>query len=223
MTRPVLVTGFKAFGTTPVNPAEQVARALDGALVVGRPVIGITVENSFGRSVEQVESAMEHHDPEIVVMLGEYGGRATITVERVATNYDDAARYDLRDNAGAMPAGIPQRPDGPAARFAGLPVKRIVRAIRDAGVPADVSDTAGTNVCNHLFYGVLDRIEAQAATCRAGFVHLPHLPEVAALEEHLGAPSMSMQTATTGVRAAIAAAVRHTDDDEVRVVSRWQI
>ncbi len=219
----VLVTGFEPFGSTTINPAEQVAQRLDGARIDGARIVGVVVANAFGESVQTVRAAIDRERPEVVVMLGEYGGRAVITAERVALNYEDSARYGLADNAGVVRNGTCVDPDAPPAYFTTLPLRAIVTAMRDAGVPADISDTPGTFVCNHLLFGVLHHLATTRQQARAGWLHLPHLPAVAALEVNLGAPSMSLEVSVKGVSTAIAATLAHPVDIDGPVRSRWQI
>ena len=223
MTRRVLVTGFEAFGNTPVNPAELVARRLDGAVIGEASVVGRVLPNSFFVCIDVVRAAIAKLQPEAVVMLGEYGGRAMVTVERLGQNLNDSTRYGLRDNEGRALQGEPTVPDGPAAYYSTLPIRAMVRAMRDAGIPADISDAAGTFCCNHLLYGVLHHCAVEALALRAGWIHLPHLPEVAAREENLGAPSMSLETAAAGVEAGIAAILAHPADIDEPSASRLQI
>lgn len=219
----ILVTGFEAFGHTPVNPAEQVARRLDGWRIDDATVVSRIVPNSFFTCIEVVRATIEEVRPEVVVMMGEYGGRAMVTVERIAQNLNDSARYALQDNAGRTIQGELTAPDGPVAYYATLPIRAMVRAMRNAGIPADISDVGGTFCCNHLMYGILHHIAVSKLPIRAGWIHLPYLPEVAALEANLGAPSMSADTAASGVRAAIAAICAHPMDSSDAIVSRLQI
>ncbi|MEQ8344499.1 MAG: pyroglutamyl-peptidase I [Sneathiellaceae bacterium] len=219
----ILLTGFEAFGTTPVNPAEQVARALDGEEIDGARVVSRIVPNSFFVCIDAVREAMAEIRPQAVVMLGEYGGRTMLTVERLAQNLNDGARYGLRDNAGRLVQDLATVPDGPVAYHATLPVRAMVAAMRRAGVPADISDVAGTFCCNHLMYGILHHVAANRLPVRAGWIHLPHLPEVAALDSHLGLPSMAADTAAAGVRAGLAALRAHPTDSDEPIASRLQI
>lgn len=220
---PILVTGFEPFGTTPINPAQLVAQRLDGTDVAGTRIVGLVVPNSFGVSVDTVCEAIEQEHPRAVVMLGEYGGRAMLTAERLALNFEDSARYGLADNAGVVRNGTPIDAAAPPAYFTTLPLRAMVLAMRSAGVPADISDAPGTFVCNHLLFGVLHYLAANDEPCRAGWLHLPHLPEVAALEDHLGAPSMSLEVSTAGVVAAIRAVLGHRVDVDDPVRSQFQI
>jgi pyroglutamyl-peptidase len=222
-TNTILVTGFEPFGHTPVNPAELVARQLDGTRVAGADIVSRVVPNTFFKCVDAVCAAIAEVHPEAVVMMGEYGGRAMLTVERIAQNLNDCRRYQLADNDGRILQDVFTAPSGPAAYYTTLPVRAMVRAMRDAGVPADVSDVAGTFCCNHLMYGVLHHIAVNNLAVRAGWVHLPHLPAIAALEENLGAPSMSLETSANGLIAAIEAIQSHSVDIMDPIVSRLQI
>lgn len=219
----ILLTGFEAFGATPVNPAELVASHLDDREIGGARIVTRIVPNTFFKCIDVVRAAIIEVQPEAVVMMGEYGGRSMVTVERIAQNFNDGVRYGLRDNDGVLMQGDLTAPDGPAAYTATLPIRAMVRAMREAGIPADISDAAGTFCCNHLMYGILHHIAVNDLPIRAGWIHLPHLPEVAALDENLGAPSMSMLTAAEGVQLAIAAIVTHSDDIADPLVSRLQI
>lgn len=219
----ILLTGFEAYGNTPYNPAESVARKLDGTVVQDSEIVARIVPNSFFQCIEFVEQAIAEIKPEIVVMLGEYGGRATITVERLAQNLNDSTRYGLADNAKCALQGKMTVPDGPVAYYATLPIRAMVKSMRDAGIPADISDAAGTFCCNHLMYGILHHISSNRLPIRAGWIHLPHLPRVAALPENLGAPSMSVETSASGVEIGIRAAIENVQDIDVPIASRLQI
>ena len=185
--------------------------------------MSIIVANTFFKCIDVVSAAIEEVRPETVIMMGEYGGRAMLTVERIAQNLNDGARYQLLDNEGYSMQDELTAPDGPAAYYATLPIRAMVKAMRDAGVPADISDTGGTFCCNHLMYGILHYIAVGGLSIRAGWIHLPHLPEAAAHPGNLGAPSMSVDTAATGVEAAIRAILAHEVDIAEPILSRWQI
>ncbi|MHA7777009.1 pyroglutamyl-peptidase I [Roseibium sp. M-1] len=219
----ILLTGFEAFGTTPVNPAEQVALKLDGEMMEGARIVSRIIPNTFFVCIDAVKAALAETHADAVVMLGEYGGRATITVERLAQNFNDSTRYGLKDNAGIALQGEPTAADGPLAYHSTLPVRAMVSAMRAGGIPADISDAAGTFCCNHLFYGILHHLAVTGSTIPAGWIHLPHLPEVAALEANLGAPSMSADTAAEGLRLALAALVAQPEDIREPVSGRLQI
>jgi len=219
----VLVTGFGPYGHTPTNPAQGVAEALHGARLGGAEVVARIVPCVFFEAIEAAAEAIRELAPQLVVMLGEFGGRAMLTVERLAQNLDDASRYGLADNAGKAPVDERIVPDGPAAHYATLPIRAMVRAMRAAGIPADISDAPGTLVCNHLLYGVLHHIAERRLPIRAGWIHLPALPSVAALEANLGMPSMTVETSRAGVEVAIRAALAHPEDIREPIRSAWQI
>ena len=220
--RKVLLTGFEAFGTTPINPAEKLALRLDGEEIGGAHIAARVIPNTFFKCIEVVEAAIEELRPDVVVMMGEFGGRAMITVERIAQNLNDSTRYGLKDNDGQLLQDVMTAPDGPAAYRSTLPIRAMVLAMRQAGIPADISDAPGTFCCNHLMYGILHHIATRDLAIRAGWVHLPHLPEVAALEPNLNAPSMSVETMAVGLRAGIAAIGTHIEDITDPVPSRLQ-
>ena len=219
----ILITGFGPFGHTPINPAEKVAQALDGEMIDQVNIVSSIVPCIFFKSIEATITLIKDLQPDAVVMLGEYGGRSMITVERIAQNFNDSTRYQLTDNAGEIMQGQPTIVDGPTAYHSTLPIRAMVTAMRQAAIPADISDVAGTHVCNHLFYGVLHHIAIQKLPIRAGWIHLPFLPSTAALAENLGAPSMSIETATSGLRAGLQALIEHKDDLDQPILSYWQI
>jgi pyroglutamyl-peptidase len=169
MAKTILVTGFEPFGGDAFNPSQAVAEALDGRVVAGRRVVGGVLPCVFGRANDELRRLLRRHRPELVVCLGLAASRGEITPERVAINLDDAR---IPDNAGAQPIDRPIVRGGPAAYFSTLPVKAIVAALQAAGQRASVSQTAGTFVCNHVFYGLM-RALARRRGVRGGFVHLP--------------------------------------------------
>lgn len=200
MTR-VLVTGFEPFGGETTNPSWDLCALLPKA-IGGARLETLRVPCEFRRSIGTVVGAIERMKPAIVLCLGLAGGRSALGFERVAINVDDASQPD---NAGAAPVDVPIAANGPAAHFATLPVKAMAAAARAAGVPAAISNSAGTYVCNHLIYGVLHYIEAGGLATRAGFVHVPYADHQVA--DKPGVPSMSVATMARGIEAAIAAAL----------------
>ena len=202
----VLVTGFEPFGGESINPSWEVCQRLP------REIAGLRVETCrvpcvFRRSIEAVCEAIERTRPALVVSLGLAPGRTHVGVERVAINVDDAR---IADNAGGRPIDEPIAAEGPPAYFATLPVKAMVAALRSAGVPAEVSNSAGTYVCNHLMYGVLHFLAARRMPARAGFIHLPFAAEQAL--DRRDTPSLPLATMAAGIEAAIAAAHRTARD-----------
>ena len=219
----ILLTGFEGYGHTPHNPAESVARTLHGKNIGESEVVSRIVPNNFFECIEFVQSSIAEMEPEIVVMMGEYGGRATITVERIAQNLNDSTRYGLEDNNECALQGQMTVSDGPAAYYSTLPIRAMVKAMRESGIPSDISDTPGTFCCNHLMYGVLHHIHTNKLPIRAGWIHLPHLPRVAALPQNLGAPSMSVETSSLGVEIGLHAILENSQDIDEPISSRLQI
>ena len=196
-THRVLVTGFEPFEQDAVNPSWEVARALHGWHHAGAEVHAVQLPCVFGRAIEALDAALADVRPTLVVGLGLAGGRADWTPERVAINVDDAR---IPDNAGGRPIDAPVVAGGPAGYFSTLPIKAIVHALRAAGVPASVSQTAGTFVCNHVFYALMHRLATVPALAGAlgGFVHVPLLPAQAA--QRPGQPSMALATQVEALR-----------------------
>ena len=195
----ILLTAFEPFGGEKVNPAQEAVNAIPDR-VSGAEIVKLTVPTVFGKSVELVYETMKRLGPDAVLCIGQAAGRAGLSVERVAINLEDAA---LADNEGRRPVDTPVFPDGPAAYFATLPVKAMVERIKAAGIEAAVSCTAGTFVCNQLMYGVLHHIAREFPSMRAGFIHVPYLPEQTL--DKPGAPSLSREDIVRGIEAAIAA------------------
>jgi pyroglutamyl-peptidase len=168
----VLITGFEPFGGDTLNPSAQAARELDGGIVAGRRVTGRVLPCVFGESLAVLRREIRRLKPGLVICAGQAGGRGDIGVERLAVNVVNA---DIPDNAGHQPADGRVARRGPAAYWSTLPVDAIVAALRAAELPAAVSHSAGTFVCNHVFHGLM-RMLAQMRAVRGGFIHLPYLP-----------------------------------------------
>ena len=195
----LLLTAFDPFGGEKINPAQEAVR-LVGEQLGPVQVVKCYVPTVFDESISVVTKAIEDCRPDAVLCVGQAGGRASLTPERVAINIDDAR---IPDNAGNRPVDRIIRPDGAAAYFSTLPVKTMVSAIREAGLPADLSNTAGTFVCNHLMYGVLYTIERKYPGIRGGFMHVPYIP--AQVKGWEGIASMSLADIVKGLEAAIRA------------------
>lgn len=206
MARLVLVTGFEPFGGESSNPSWQVCQLLPRQVGTARVKV-LQVPCEFRRAIAVVAAAIDKHDPAVVLCLGQAGGRTGLSVERVAINVDDAR---MADNGGASPVDEPIVRDGPAAYFSTLPIKAMAAAIREAGVPAEVSNSAGTYVCNHLMYGVLHHLAGSGRKARAGFLHVPYA-EHQVLDKR-DQPSMAVASMARGVQAALAAALATKKD-----------
>jgi pyroglutamyl-peptidase len=161
----------------------------------------------FGRAIDALDDALATVRPDIVLAVGLAGGRAELSLERVAINVDDAR---IPDNDGQQPIDRPIVAGGPAAYFTGLPVKAAVAAMRQAGLPAIVSNTAGTIVCNHAFYGLMHLAATRHISVRGGFLHVPYLPSQAA--RFSGAPSMALDQIVQGIEIILQVAASRTDD-----------
>jgi pyroglutamyl-peptidase len=206
----VLITGFEPFGGETLNPSWEVARALDGERIADAQISALRLPCRFGEAGRVLAQSLATDVPAAVIALGQAARRADLSVERVAINVDDAP---IADNGGDRPIDRAVIAGAPAGYFSSLPIKRIVAAIRAAGVPASVSQTAGTFVCNHLFFTLAHLIATRHPQLRGGFIHLPMLPGQAAAWE--GMPSLALDTMITGIRAAVAATVAG-DGDEAR-------
>jgi pyroglutamyl-peptidase len=204
----VLVTGFEPFDGESINPSWEVARRLDGWHCAEHVVVARCLPCAFGSVREELTQALATLNPEIVIAVGLAGGRTEVSLERVAINVSDAR---IRDNAGAQPVDEPVVAGGPPAYFTTLPVKAILQRLRSAGLPAQVSNTAGTFVCNYAFY-VLQHLAATAwpGVRRAGFIHIPWLPEQAA--RHPGTPSLGLETVLGALRIAIETSIEADTD-----------
>lgn len=203
----ILVTAFDPFGGEKTNPALEAVKALP-AEIAGEEVITVEVPTVFGKAIEAATAAIEKHQPSAVLCVGQAGGRFDITPERVAINIDDAR---IPDNDGNQPIDEPVVDGAPSAYFATLPIKAMAAAIRDAGVPASVSNSAGTFVCNHIMYGVLHHLATKGPKdTRGGFVHVPFIPEQTVGKP--GQPSLSTETITKGLTAAIRAIAENASD-----------
>jgi len=208
MTPTILLTGFEPFGGETVNPSWEVARRLDGERVGGvggARIVARALPCVFGRSLGVLDEALADLRPVLVLALGQAGGRCDLSLERVAINVDDAR---IADNAGALPIDEAVVEGGPAAYFSSLPIKAMVAGLRAAGYPASVSQTAGTFVCNHVFYGLQHRLAGSEV--RGGFMHIPYLPEQAV--RHPGQPSLPLNTLVSGIGVALALAMAHRQD-----------
>ena len=199
----VLVTGFDPFGGSAVNPSWDAIHAINGRVIAGHRVIGGEIPTIFGASLRKLEALMEEHRPSLVICTGQAGGRPAVSLERVAINVNDAR---IPDNAGAKPIDVPIVADGPAAYFTSLPIKAMLQALLDGGVRAEVSQTAGTFVCNQTFYGLMHLLaQPKWHGVRGGLIHVPWLPEQ-------GHPHMRLDEIVRGLELAIACALTTRHD-----------
>ncbi len=194
----LLVTGFEPFGGEERNPSAEVVAVLPDAIGGAEIVKRILPVTRFEAS-RAVAEAVEAHRPDVVLSIGQAGGRGAVSVERVAINLDD---YSIPDNGGNQPKEEPVVPGGPAAYFSPLPVRGMAEAIRAAGIPAEVSLSAGSFVCNHVLYSACHLLAERYPHARAGFIHIPFLPEQAASKPG-NVPSLPLEDAVRAVECGI--------------------
>ena len=203
----ILVTGFDPFGGEKVNPALEAVKSLPSE-IHGAEVHWVAIPTVFYQSAEVLEAEIVRYQPDAVLCIGQAGGRASLTPERVAINQDDAR---IPDNQGNQPIDTPIRLDGQAAYFSTLPIKAMVQAIKEEGLPATVSNTAGTFVCNHLMYQSLYLADKKFPNMRAGFMHIPYMTEQVVNRPNTA--SMNLTDIVRGIEAAIGAIVDYKDKD----------
>ncbi len=203
----VLVTGFDPFGGENLNPALEAVKSLPSE-IQGAEVRWLEIPTVFYKSAEILKEEMRRYQPDIVLCIGQAGGRRGLTPERVAINQDDAR---IPDNEGNQPIDLPIRQDGASAYFSTLPIKAMVQEIKKQGLPAFVSNTAGTFVCNHLMYQALYLVEKEFPNMKAGFMHIPYMMEQVA--DKPNTPAMNLVDIVRGIEAAIRAIIEYGDKD----------
>lgn len=203
----VLVTGFDSFGGEKLNPALEAVKSLPSE-IQGAEVRWIEIPTVFYKSAEILEEEMRRYQPDVVLCIGQAGGRKGLTPERVAINQDDAR---IPDNEGNQPIDLPIRQDGASAYFSTLPIKAMVQEIKKQGLPASVSNTAGTFVCNHLMYQVLYLVEKEFPNMKAGFMHVPYMAEQ--VVDNPNTPSMDLVDIVLGIEAGIRAIIEYGEKD----------
>lgn len=205
----ILVTGFDPFGGESVNPAIEAVKMLPES-INGAEIIKLEIPTVNHKSLEKIEAAILQYKPDVILSIGQAGGRADITVERIGINIDDNR---IPDNEGNQPIDMPIFEDGENAYFVNIPIKRMVNSIRKVGVPASVSNTAGTFICNHVTYGVKYLIEKKYHGKKSGFIHIPYLPEQ--VVDKPGQPSMALESIVKGIIAALEAITEDLNDIKV--------
>lgn len=202
----VLITGFDPFGGETINPAWEAVKAIKDE-IAGAQIFKMQIPTVVNKSIEKIHEKMAEIHPDIVISVGQAGGRFGVTPERVAINITDAR---IPDNEGNQPIDIPIFEDGDAAYFSNLPVKAMVQAIKDAGYPSVLSNTAGTYICNHVMYGILYYIKKEFPGARGGFIHVPYA--ASQVVDKPGTPSMAIADIAASLEAAIQAAVMTRTD-----------
>lgn len=205
----ILLTAFDPFGGEKINPALEAVKLVKAEDLTAE-LIKLEVPTVFHKSIKTVQEAMRKHKPDAVLCVGQAGGHFQLTPERVAINLDDAR---IPDNEGQQPVDEPIFADGADAYFASLPIKAMVESIKAENLPAAVSNTAGTFVCNHLMYGVLYTIAKEFPQCRGGFIHVPFIP--AQVVDKANTPCLSLNDIARGLTASLQAIIAHEHDVKI--------
>ena len=203
----ILVTGFQPFGGEKINPAWEAIRVLPDS-IVGSKVIKLQIPVVFGIGADVVSTAIDHINPDIVLCVGQAGGRAKITPEFVGINYRDAR---IPDNDGNQPHAQRIVEDGPDAYFATLPVRAMTEAMNESGIPAALSYTAGTYVCNDVMYSMLHVLATKYPNARGAFMHVPFATEQAT-KQPVNTASLPIEVMARGLEVALSVAVKHKID-----------
>lgn len=206
----ILVTGFDPFEGEATNPAIESVKRIDDN-IEGAEIIKLEIPTVFHKAADVVEEKIKEIKPDVILSVGQAGGRYGITVERVAINEDDAR---IEDNEGNQPIDVKIREDGAPAYFATLPIKAMVEEIKKENIPASVSNSAGTFVCNHIMYQDLYLAE-KYGNIKAGFIHVPFLTEQ--VVDKKDTASMSLEDIVRGLNAAIRAIVKYADKDDLSI------
>ena len=181
MMKTLLLTGFEPFLDFPINPSADIVNELDGEEINGYKIVGKLLPVDFQETAPTVFGYIDEVNPDVVISLGLAGGRNRITPERIAINCNDGAR----DNNGVTPEDQPIAEDGPDGYFSMLPIRKFVRVLEENGYPAEISNTAGTYLCNNVMYSVLNKIQTEKRDCISGFIHIPASHKLA-----LGKPNL---------------------------------
>ena len=205
----ILVSGFDPFGGEKINPAIEAVKLLPDE-IKGNEVIKIEIPTVIGKSVDKLKEKIKEVKPDVVISVGQAGGREDITVERVAIHVDDCR---IKDNEGNQPIDEKIAEDGPDAYLLTLPIKAMVENIKSANIPASVSNTAGTFICNHVAYGMAHVRATEYPNMRTGFIHIPFLPEQVLNKPHTA--SMNLDTIAKALEKAIEAVIDNDEDIKV--------
>ena len=202
----ILITAFDPFGGEKINPALEAVKAMEDS-IAGAELVKYEVPTVFDKSIDLLDKKIEEENPDAVICVGQAGGRFDITVERVAININDAS---IEDNEGNQPIDQVIREDGESAYFSSLPIKAMVEEVRSIGLPASVSNTAGTFVCNHIMYGLLYLIDKKYPGIKGGFIHVPFIGQQVVDKRNM--PFMSTEDITRSLEACVKAIVENDKD-----------
>ena len=205
----ILITGFEPFGGEKINPALEVIKLLPN-IISGNEVKVLEIPTIWKESIDKIETEIKKFKPDFILSIGQAGGRTDISIERVAINIDD---FRIKDNAGNQPIDEKIFEDGENAYFSTLPIKAIQKSIMENKIPASISNTAGTFVCNHVFYGVRYLTEKRYKNIKSGFIHIPYLPEQVIDKADTG--SMSLDIILKGIEIAIQTIFKYEVDIKI--------
>lgn len=208
----ILVTGFDPFGDDIINPAIEAVKRLPDT-IDGVKIVKLEIPTVFNKSAEVVREAIEKEQPNYVLNIGQAGGRYEMTPERVAINLDDAR---IPDNDGQQPVDVQIQEDGAPAYFSQLPVKAMVDYMKEENIPASVSNTAGTFVCNHIMYQTIYLTMTEYPEVKAGFMHIPFLPEQVVTRPNT--PAMALDDIVKGITASLKAIIDFDGKEDLKVV-----
>ena len=206
----ILVTGFDPFDKDIINPAYEAIKRLPDEIREAK-IIKLEIPTSFERSRIAIEEAIEKYSPNVILSIGQAGGRNEITIEKVAINLLEAR---IKDNDGYQPLDKPIKEDGQTAYFTNLPIKGMVSHIKENNIPANISYTAGTFVCNSVMYNILYLIDKKFPNIKGGFIHVPFLPEQAVLKNPIPS-SMSLDMISKAIELAIEAILINKDNKDL--------
>lgn len=207
----ILITGFDPFGGEKVNPSFEAVKLIPDTLSQ-HEIIKLELPTVFNLSIQSLIKKIEEVKPDIVICVGQAGGRSDISIECIGINKNLGR---IPDNQGFQPIGEKIREDGNDGYFSNLPIYLMTQKIGEAGIPSSVSYTAGTYVCNHILYGLMHYIKSNDLSIRGGFIHVPLLPEQAVNKRNM--PHMSLEMISEGLKIAILTAIENETD---KIVSK---
>lgn len=190
----IIITGFEPFDNEAINPSSEVAMSFAGKLINGYEILYFQLPCVFDKSIAALDIIIKQYQPDMVLCLGQMAGRVDISLERIAVNLNDAR---IPDNEGNQPIDTPVLADAPAAYFSNFPLKIILERLRAQSIPCSISQSAGTFVCNHVFFGLMHLIHNSDRKIMGGFIHLPYLPEQVINKP--GQPSMGIELMKTAI------------------------
>lgn len=190
----IIITGFEPFDNEVINPSAEVAMSFAGKLINGYEILYFQLPCIFDASIRALDLMIKQHQPDMVLCLGQMAGRVDISLERIAVNLNDAR---IPDNQGNQPIDTPVLTDAPVAYFSNFPIKKILERLRAQSIPCSISQSAGTFVCNHVFFGLMHLIHDSDKKIMGGFIHLPYLP--AQVINKPGQPSMDIGLMKTAI------------------------